>query len=249
MKQYAYRAFEEAFPIFAFLINKRRIMKAASNNALVAEKSQPYAALDEGCLKDRIAEEHERATKIDDKTSKFTLGLSVSLTVLAAASGAFAKLVPSNPYAGLVSIACGFASIYMLLAGVIALGALKTLAVYGYGTQHVLSQKASGVSYLSQALYAQEKMNVVRHLRNEAAYQSLRNGFLVLLVALIGSVIGLTVQQTDSILNRNNAALEKSDKSKATSGHVAVEKGDNRSMQPTADASAHRARGHPLADS
>lgn len=213
MKQYAYRAFEEALPLFAFLRNKRKIMRDVSNKALVAEKSTPYAELDEGVLKDRIKEEHERATKIDEKTSKFTLGLSVSLTVLAAASGALAKFVPEKPYAGLVSIACGFASIYMLLAGVTALGALKTLAVYGYGTQHALRQKSGGVLYLSQALYAQERMNIVRHLRNEAAYQSLRNGFLVLLVVLIGSVVGLTIQQSDSDTIRNNTALEKADES------------------------------------
>ncbi len=213
MKQYAYRAFEEALPLFAFLRSKRKIMRDVSNKALVAEKSTPYAELDEGVLKDRIKEEHERATKIDEKTSKFTLGLSVSLTVLAAASGALAKFVPENPYAGLVSIACGFASIYMLLAGVTALGALKTLAVYGYGTQHALRQKSGGLLYLSQALYAQEKMNVVRHLRNEAAYQSLRNGFLVLLVVLIGSVVGLTIQQSDSDTIQNNTALEKADES------------------------------------
>ncbi|SDG10659.1 hypothetical protein SAMN05216571_104290 [Onishia taeanensis] len=238
MKQYACRAFEEALPLFAFLRNKRKIMIDVSDEALVAEKSAPYAALDEGCLKDRIEEEHERATKIDEKTSKFTLGLSVSLTVLAAASGAFAKFVPANPYAGLVSIACGFASIYMLLAGVTALGALKTLAVYGYGTQHALRQKNGGVSYLSQALYAQERMNVVRHLRNEAAYQSLRNGFLVLLVALIGSLVGLIIQETDSNIISNNAALEKADNSKAAISGVSADIDDNKSMQPTADASA-----------
>jgi len=87
------------------------------------------------------------------------------------------------------------------------------LAVYGYGTQHALRQKSGGVLYLSQALYAQEKMNVVRHLRNEAAYQSLRNGFLVLLVVLIGSVVGLTIQQSDSDTIQNNTALEKTDES------------------------------------
>jgi len=238
MKKRAYRAIEEAFPLFAFLINKRKIIMALSNEALVQEKSKPYEALDEGCLKDRIAEEHERAKKIDEKTSKFTLGLSVSLTVLAAASGAFAKLVPAALYAGLVSIACGFASIYMLLAGITALGALKTLPVYGYGTQHALSQKEGGVSYLSQVLYAQERMNVVRHLRNEAAYQSLRNGFLVLLIALIGSVISLIFQQSDLILSRDNTALEMLDESKAISGTVSIEKGDNKSMQPTANAAA-----------
>lgn len=238
MKQYAYRAFEEALPLFAFLRNKSKIMRDVKNEAQVAEKSRRYTALDEKCLKKRIAEEHERAVKIDEKTSKFTLGLSVSLTVLAAASGASAKLIPANPYAGIFSIACGIASIYMLLAGVTALGALKTLAVYGYGTEYALKQKDGGVSYLGQALYAQERMNVVRHLRNESAYQSLRNGFLILLIALVGAVVGLTVQQTDSILKPNNTPFEKLDERKDADGHSSIERGDSKSMQPTADASA-----------
>ena len=48
-----------------------------------------------------------------------------------------------------------------------------------------------GISYLTKALYAQERVNIVRQLRNEAAYQSLRNGFLILLFALIMSVVSL----------------------------------------------------------
>jgi len=224
MKKYVYRAFEEAIPLFAFLRNKRKIMMDLSDEAKIQEKSKPYAALDEGCLKDRIAEEHDRSKRIDEKTSKFTLGLSVSLTVLAAASGAFAKTIPAASYAGLISIICGVASIYMLLAGITALGSLKTLPVYGYGTQHALNQKDGGVYYLSQALYAQERMNVARHLRNEAAYQSLRNGFFVLLLALMGSVIGLIAQQSDSIMNRDNFGLELLDESKIASENVLEEK-------------------------
>lgn len=220
MKKYAYRAFEEAIPLLAFLRNKRKIMMELSDEAKVKEKSKPYEALNERCLKDRMVEEHYRSKRIDEKTSKFTLGLSVSLTVLAAASGVFAKIIPSSSYAGLISIICGFASIYMLLAGITALGSLKTLPVYGYGTQHALRLKDDGVSYLSQALYAQERMNVVRHLRNEAAYQSLRNGFFVLLFALMGSVVGLIAQQSDSILSRDNVGFEMLEERKAESGSV-----------------------------
>ncbi|WP_413614774.1 hypothetical protein MRB56_12765 [Halomonas cupida] len=181
-----------------------------SDEEKVSEKSNPYTALDVECLKKRIAEEHDRAIKIDDKTSKFTLGLSVSLTVLAAASGAFAKLIPTSPYGGIVSLACGLSSVYMLLAGITALGALKTLAIFGYGTHHELKNMGGGASYLSQTLYAQERMNIVRQLRNEAAYQSLRNGLIILLFTLVGSVVGLAYQQT-SILYRNNTEVEKVD--------------------------------------
>lgn len=204
MKKCVYRIIEETFPLFAFLRNKRKVIVPLLNGAIVQEKYKLYEGLDERCLKDRIAEEHERAKKIDGKTSKFTLGLSISLAVLTAASGAFSKLIPEALYAGFFSILCGFASIYMLMAGVIALGALKTLPIYGYGTQHALKQKEGGISYLSQVLYAQERVNIVRHLRNEAAYQSLRNGFLVFIAALIFVVFLLILNQIDLILIINN---------------------------------------------
>jgi hypothetical protein len=195
MKKLYVRIFEEIFPLFIYLINKRKIINNIDNSKYLVEKSKNYTVLDEGCINDRIKEEHERAVKIDEKTSKFTLGLSVSLTVLATASGAFAKYLPESSYVEVISIICGIASIYMLLAGITALGSLKTLATYGYGTQHLINQKNDGISYLSQALYAQEKINIVRHLRNEAAYQSLRNGFIMLLIALILSVFDLISQQ------------------------------------------------------
>lgn len=190
------RLFEELFPWFVFLRNQRKTLKVVSNSDEVADKAKAYTNLDADCLNKRINEEHERAVKIDEKTSKFTLGLSIFLTVLAAASGTFAKFLLSNDeVAWFVSIVCGIASIYMLSAGIVALGAFKTLPAYGYGTHHILRQKSDGESYLAQALYAQEKMNIIRHLRNETAYQSLRNGFVILLMALIASITAIIYQQ------------------------------------------------------
>ena len=163
---YFFRGFEEIFPIFPFLKNKKKILDKVND-----------------CYQSQF---NERAL------FKFTLGLSVSLTVLAAASGSFVKFLPNSPYAIYISIICGIASLYMLAAGITALGAIKTLATYGYGTDHLLCQKKGGVSYLAEALYAQERMNIIRQMRNEAAYQSLRNGFLMLFLALVMSVVLLS---------------------------------------------------------
>ncbi|MEJ1339480.1 MAG: hypothetical protein RPU64_09110 [Candidatus Sedimenticola sp. (ex Thyasira tokunagai)] len=226
-----FRTFEEVFPIFPFLKNKNNILNKVSDDAELSEKSKRYEELGPDCLNVRIKEEHERATKIDEKTFKFTLGLSVSLTVLAAASGSFVKFLPNSSYAVYISIICGVASLYMLAAGITALGAIKTLATYGYGTDHLLNQKKVGDSYLAEALYAQERMNIIRQMRNEAAYQSLRNGFLMLFLALGISVVmlgnpssaskssGTNVVETSK--NRDVESLQK----KAL---VSDEKNDNR---------------------
>lgn len=183
---------EEIFPIFPFFKHQKRILDEVGKDGQLALCSKRYGELDADSLSARIKEEHERAIKIDEKTSKFILGLSVSLTVLAAASGSLVKILPNSSYSTFISLICGMASLYMLVAGITALGAIKTLATYGYGTDHLLNQKTRGVSYLTEALYAQERMNIIRQMRNEAAYQSLRNGFLLLLFALGLSVVVLS---------------------------------------------------------
>lgn len=242
MKHFIYRIFEETFPALPFLKKQKDILDKVRNDSEFSQKSERYKELDADCLSNRIKEEHARAVKIDEKTSKFTLGLSVSLTVLAAASGSFIKLIPNSSFSTAISMSCGLASIYMLAAGITALGALKTLATYGYGTEHLINQKKSGISYLAQALYAQERMNIIRQLRNEAAYQSLRNGFLLLLFALALSVAVLTNNKNGLKLENNNI-----DSSPKSSEEKVLEKKllapnakiNNKSVQPTAKTSTH----------
>ncbi|WP_194089325.1 hypothetical protein [Vibrio hibernica] len=201
---FIYRIFEELFPIFPFLKSKNNILNKISNENEITSKSQRYKELGSDSLNIRIKEEHERAIKIDEKTFKFTLGLSISLTVLAAASGSFVKFSPNSPFSMYISIICGVASIYMLAAGITALGAIKTLATYGYGTDHLLNKMKIGDSYLVEALYAQELMNIIRQLRNEAAYQCLRNGFLMLFLALSLAVFMLGNPSETSASTKTN---------------------------------------------
>ncbi|MBW2941385.1 hypothetical protein [Zhongshania aquimaris] len=240
MMNFIYRIFEEVFPIFPFLKNKNSILNKVSNGNEVASKSERYEELGSDSLNIRIKEEHERASKIDEKTFKFTLGLSISLTVLAAASGSFVKFLPNSPFAIYISIICGISSLYMLAAGITALGAIKTLATYGYGTDHLLNQKKIGDAYLAEALYAQERMNIIRQLRNESAYQSLRNGFVMLFLALGITVVMLGNPSNASTPTKTN--IEDVSKKRETTGLnekilVSDEKNDNKSMQPTAKAS------------
>jgi hypothetical protein len=234
-----YRIFEEIFPILAFFKNENSILKKIGNGDETANKSKRYEELGSDSLSIRIKEEHERAIKIDEKTFKFTLGLSISLTVLAAASGSFVKFSPNTSYSVYISIICGISSLYMLMAGITALGAIKTLTTYGYGTDHLLNQKKIGDSYLAEALYAQERMNIIRHLRNESAYQSLRNGFLMLFIALGLSVVVVGSPNIASIPIKTNTE-DISEKRDATSlDNKVIESNkrvDNKSMQSTAKA-------------
>ena len=72
---------------------------------------------------------------------------------------------------------------YVIASGYIALGALKTLPSYGFGTSILLVKPKQLQQVLAESLARVESINLVRHLRNEAAYQSLRNGFILLFSA------------------------------------------------------------------
>ena len=196
------RMLEEVFPFFAYCRNcscvERRL---ALPDILVCKMYADYVALSPEQLAHRIKEEHVRASVLDEKTFKMTLSLSVGLTILGLAIGFFAK----TEYSGIVRMAL-FVPIalslpYLLVAGYLAIGALRTVPKYGYGTHFVLKSQEGGqnarILFLAQSLACQECMNNKRHLRNEASFQALRNGFallglwiLIFFVATFGFDIG-----------------------------------------------------------
>jgi hypothetical protein len=188
MKKFFLLLLEELLPFVFFAINKYKALHKIQRKGSFKGRLFEYCGLSVEKLNERLEEEHERAVKIDEKTAKFTLGLSVSLTILVTVSGALVKLLPPNEINSFVILLCGISSIFMMIAGIVSLGALKTLPKYGYGTQHELLAEKNGASYLAGELVLQEDINIIRHLRNETAYQCLRNGFIVLLIALIFSV-------------------------------------------------------------
>lgn len=194
MKNFLWQTVEEFFPFIIFIINKWKILNTF-NQFNTLEDNDKYLKLDEESLKNRLSEEHNRASQIDDKTSKFTLALSLSLTILTAVSGAFLKFLPSELplLAKSISIICLLSSSYMLIASTIALSSYKTLPKYGYGTNYLLQLQETGKKVLAKNLYLQEKMNIIRHIRNEATYQCIRNGLLLLLIAFIATLIYLSV--------------------------------------------------------
>ena len=121
--------------LFPFLIiwnfEKKKVPIADS---VSIEKHKYYFELDNAIVIDRLKDEHNRAKTIDEKTSKFTLGLSLCLTVLGVSATAIAKLLPSHVFKPFIISLLSFSSIYMLLGGIVSLGAFKLMATYGYGT-------------------------------------------------------------------------------------------------------------------
>jgi hypothetical protein len=189
------RIAEEIFPFGHYWMRSRRVRKRAESEAILDEAAfAGYAALSVEQLDTRLAEERARASALDEKTFKLTLALTAGLTV----TGSVAALLVRSLEAAAAQLAVGgligLALFYVLSAGFVAIGALRTLPSHGYGTRFLLQRQGEPGPRLSEALARQETMNTVRHLRNETAYQALRNGLVVLFAALL-LFAGIAVEQ------------------------------------------------------
>ncbi len=188
------RISEELFPFIFFWLREKKKLKEATDlnikdtNTTNGNYSK-YFDLDEEALKDRLSEERERAKTIDEKTIKLTLPPSIGLSILGTTSSFLTKVADYYFSKLLIAFFSAGAVFYTLMGGLLALGALKTLPAYGFGTNFRLNVKG-GKKFLVHALAGQETINIIRQLRNEAVYQCLRNGLLCLLLALV--VFGIT---------------------------------------------------------
>ena len=188
---------EEAFPFIFWLVRSRRLLgRCKKENILKCDKFANYTKLSVEQLKDRINEERERASAMDEKTFKLTLSLSVALTVLGSMGALVSRVLFSATVEVVLTGLFGVGLFYVLAAGLTAAGALRTQKSYAYGTQFLLrlEQENDARVVLADALARQETMNVVRHLRNETAYQSLRNGLAMLFTGILIFSMTLTFQ-------------------------------------------------------
>jgi hypothetical protein len=83
-----------------------------------------------------------------------------------------------------IAILVWLAIFYIFAAGFLALGALKTQQSFMYGTEAKRFPPVNHKTLYADALARQELSNSARHLRNEASYQCLWNGFILLFVSL-----------------------------------------------------------------
>lgn len=183
---YFSRIAEELFPFAHYFVRKKRLgRRSESEDILNEQQFAGYSALSAQQLTQRLDEERQRASAMDEKTFKLTLSLSVGLTVLGSTAAFLVKAVSSAAVQTTLTVIIGLGLFYVLAAGFVALGALRTFPSYGYGTQFLLQQQGNAQNVLADALARQETMNNIRHLRNETAYQALRNGLFLLFVGIL----------------------------------------------------------------
>ena len=179
--------FEEVFPFVHYLIRCRRLRRRAETVGILDNPGfAKYGKLSPDELTERLREEHARARTMDEKTFKLTLSFSVGVTIVGLASSSLVDTVSGVTLQVILALFLGLGTLFVLAAAFLALGALRTLPAYGYGTGFLLAlqQTENRHSASADALARQETMNTVRHLRNEAAYQALRNGLVLVVCGL-----------------------------------------------------------------
>lgn len=171
------------FPcIYLYGLEKRKLAEA---NDYLAKANSFFYDLDKVVVESRLKEEHLRSKLIDDKTSKFNLGLSLCLTIIGVAATTIAKLLPDHELKPLIIAFLSISSLYMLIGGLVSLYAFKLMPTYGYGSWFEYLKSRNERVEIIKALIGQEKVNLIKQVRNEVAFQCLRNGFVSLFIGLI----------------------------------------------------------------
>ena len=180
--------FEEVCPFVCYVVRCRRLRRRAEAVDILDNRGfAKYGRLSPEEITARLVEEHTRARTMDEKTFKLTLSFSVGLTIVGLVTSSLIDSVSGVKSQVILASFFGLGTLFVLVAASLALGALRTLPAYGYGTGFLLAlqQTENRHKVLADALARQETMNTIRHLRNEAAYQTLRNGLVLVVCGLL----------------------------------------------------------------
>jgi hypothetical protein len=154
-----------------------------------------YCSAEPSDLEQALAAEHARAVTLDEKTFKHAASVATALAVASAATTAVAQLL-SGPIWKLVVIAFTFPAIaYVMAGGLLGFATARTFPTFGIGMRFKIEQnneKPAMKPYtLAEALACQERINLIRVARNEAAFMSIRNGFICIVFAICAVLLGV----------------------------------------------------------
>ena len=193
---------EEVFPFVHYIRRCRRLRRRAETDGILGDRDfTKHERLAPDALRERLGEEHTRARTMDEKTFKLTLSFSIGLTIVGLATSSLIDTVSCVALKAILALVLGLGTLFVLAGAFLALGALRTLPTYGYGTAFILAarQAENENTIVAEALARQETMNTVRHLRNEAAYQTLRNGLVLVFCGLCIFLFTLVTQYIGTI--------------------------------------------------
>ena len=196
---------QHVLPFFAYWDAKRQLDELrASDSILERDEYSGYARLSPDELDGRLSEEHERTERLEDKTFRLSFALTFGLAIFGLGSGLTIDrgLEVGQPVLWVLIVLGAASAFYFWAAALLAAGALRTVPMYGLGTDRRLLAKDIGSEALAihyaQELARQELMNLNRHNRNYATYISLRNGLVLLLAVGVVALIAFVSAEADA---------------------------------------------------
>ena len=116
--------------------------------------------------------------------------LGLGLTMLGTTTSALEDAKAIAGSTNYVTPAMAMSVLHFLGASWMALGALRTQPRHGFGTQYLLALKGNDPrATQADQLARQEIRNNIRQMRNEAVFQTVRNGMIVLAIGVVAAVL------------------------------------------------------------
>lgn len=174
--------------------------KERREDILALEEYAGYPDLDEDVLESRLAQEHERAGRLDDKTVRLSFALTFGLAVLGVVGGVAieGELQATQAMSVALLFLGSVVGFYMAAAALLVAGSLQGEPWYGFGTYFAIELGRRGPGgrrrYYAEALARQELVNIRGYNRNTVTYLCLRNA-IGALVILGGFVLAAFVRQ------------------------------------------------------
>jgi len=199
---------EQILPFAAYVYAKRKIdseLDDVLNNLKTSEPIEAafnkYSNLGREELEALLKAEHARAEALTEKTFKFGASFATGLTVVSIAIVfAGSKLAGAGWKVAVLASMCP-AFVFIAAGGMLGLSAIRVQRWFGSGASAAVERKGKTdtelVTLAARDLALQERANIINTMRNEAAFMSLRNGLLLLIIALSVALFGLSGLQLD----------------------------------------------------
>lgn len=198
------RWLEEIFPFAAYLQAKWNIdheidnvMKGISVSKQIEDAWKCYCMLDVGELLSCLSSEYERSDGIIEKTFKFGAGLATALTISSVAIALVGEKLSGMGWKIAFVAAIGPAFCYIAAGGILGLSAIRAQRRFGWGPEALAERKNKSdqdlVKLVARDLALQQRLGIINVMRNEAAFMSLRNGFLLAILAILFALAGLAI--------------------------------------------------------
>lgn len=170
-----------------------KLEQKIDSSDMMSREEKKYSALDEEKLERCLKDEHQRTSTIEEKTFKLFLSFSFIVTILIPALALLQRNINMlyeivQKALTIIIVVC---LLYIFFASFIALQAIRTQKIYGYGANFSLERQNKGKQILVGALVRQELMNTRISNRNEIASMAMRNVFILVFVG--SSILGITL--------------------------------------------------------